>query len=70
MHADAIEYRFTVEDPKTWAKPFSGEVPLVKMDIQGPFVEHACHEGNRAPENMLSVARYQEKVAALEKGSN
>ena len=64
LRDDAIEYKFTVEDPKTWERPFSGEVPFVKMEIQGPFFEHACHEGNRAPANMLSVARFQEKKAA------
>jgi hypothetical protein len=64
LDADQIEYRFTIEDPKTWATPFSGEVPFVKMEVQGPFFEHACHEGNRAPANMLSVARHEEKKTA------
>jgi hypothetical protein len=64
VDADAIEYRFTIEDPKTWTRPWSAEVPFVKMEIQGPFFEHACHEGNKAPTNMLSVARFQEKKAA------
>ena len=34
------------------------------MEQQGPFFEHACHEGNRAPTNMMSVVRHQEKLAA------
>jgi hypothetical protein len=34
------------------------------MDPQGPFFEMACPEGNRAPMNMLSMARHQEKLAA------
>ena len=62
--AGSMSYRFTLEDEKTWARPWTAEMPFVKMDSEGPFFEHACHEGNRAPTNMLGVARYQEKVAA------
>jgi hypothetical protein len=62
--AGSMTYRFTLEDEKTWARPWTAEMPFVKMDPEGPFFEHACHEGNRAPTNMLGVARYQEKVAA------
>ena len=62
--AGSMSYRFTLEDEKTWARPWTAEMPFVKMDSEGPFFEHACNEGNRAPTNMLGVARYQEKVAA------
>ena len=62
--AGSMNYRFTLEDEKTWAQPWTAEMPFVRMDSEGPFFEHACHEGNRAPTNMLGVARYQEKVAA------
>jgi hypothetical protein len=34
------------------------------MDPEGPFIEFACHEGNRAIVSILSVAREQEKKAA------
>jgi hypothetical protein len=61
---NTIEYRFTLEDSRTWARPWSAEIPFARMDPQGPFFEMACHEGNRAPMNMLSVARHAEKVAA------
>ena len=46
------------------ARPWTAEIPFVKMDPEGPFFEHACNEGNKAPTNMLGVARFQEKVAA------
>jgi len=62
--AVTMNYRFTLEDAKTWTRPWTAEMPFVKMDPEGPFFEHACHEGNKAPTNMLGVARYQEKVAA------
>jgi len=64
VDAGRIDYRFTIEDEKTWARPWSAELPFARMEQQGPFFEHACHEGNRAPTNMLGVVRHQEKLAA------
>jgi hypothetical protein len=60
--ADTIVYRFTVEDPTVWTKPWSGE--LLMKRTQGPIYEYACHEGNYAMEHVLSGARAQEKTAA------
>ena len=61
---DMIRYRFTVEDPATWTKPWSAEVPW-KKDV-GPLFEHACHEGNYGLYNTLACARVEEKRAAEE----
>jgi hypothetical protein len=36
----------------------------MKMDPEGPFIEFACHEGNRSIPNMLAGARHEEKMAA------
>jgi hypothetical protein len=41
---DTLEYRFTVDDPTTWAKPWTAEVDMTR--IPGPIYEYACHEGN------------------------
>ena len=49
---DAIQYRFTVEDPSTWPRPWTGELPM-KATV-GPIFEHACHEGNYGLYNTLS----------------
>ena len=38
---DAISYRFTVEDPQTWDRPWTAEAPLAKTE--GPIFEFACH---------------------------
>ena len=35
----------------------TAEVPFERMDPQGPFFEHACHEGNYSIANMLTNAR-------------
>ena len=59
---DTIRYQFTVDDPSTWAKPWSAEVPWAKSI--GPLFEHACHEGNYGLGNILAGARMEEKKAA------
>jgi hypothetical protein len=44
VNEDTIVYRFTVDDPGTWSKPWSGE--MVMRKTRGPIFEYACHEGN------------------------
>ncbi|HSR07533.1 MAG TPA: hypothetical protein VLM42_10305 [Bryobacteraceae bacterium] len=59
VDANTVRYQFTVDDPKTWVKPFSGEYDMVHID--SPIYEYACHEGNYGMENNLSGARATEK---------
>ena len=61
VDADTIDYRFTVEDPTTWTKPWTAAYPIVKTD--GPIYEFACHEGNYGLRDILTGARYEEKIA-------
>jgi hypothetical protein len=61
---DTLRYRFTVDDPATWTRPWSAEV-LWKTD-PGPIFEHACHEGNYGLYNTLAGARAEEKRASEE----
>jgi len=56
---DTLTYRFTVDDPKVWTRPWTGEVPWKKAI--GPIFEHACHEGNYSLTNLLRGAREDEK---------
>jgi hypothetical protein len=69
---DTILYQFTVEDPSTWAKPWSAELSMSKTP--GPVYEYACQEGNYGMRNNLSGARSVEKdaaeAAAAKKASN
>ena len=60
--AETIVYRFTVEDPTVWSKPWSGELNLRRME--GPIYEYACHEGNYGLANILAGARKAEQKAA------
>jgi hypothetical protein len=57
-----ILYEFTVDDPKTFTKPWSAEFPM--MESKGPVLEYACHEGNYGFANILSAARAEEAAAA------
>jgi hypothetical protein len=58
---NTIKYEFTVDDPSTWPKAWSAEMPLAKD--KGPIYEYACHEANYGMPNNLSGARAMEKKA-------
>jgi hypothetical protein len=68
VDADTIIYRFTIDDPTAFTKPWTGEIPFVKAP--GPLYEYACHEGNMGMFGILSSARVDEKKAAGKKGGN
>jgi len=59
IDAKTLLYRFTVEDPETWDKPWTGEFTWPATDK--PIYEYACHEGNYALADILRGARKQEK---------
>jgi hypothetical protein len=59
---EQITYRFTVEDPSTWTRPWTAESYLEKTN--GPIFEVACHEGNYGVANTLAGVRLAEKEAA------
>lgn len=62
---DTIEYKFTIDDPTMWTRPWSAESAMKKT--VGPIFEHACHEGNFGLYNTLVGARLEEKRAVEEK---
>ena len=53
--ANTLRYEVTVDDPRTWTKPWTAALNL-KPQANGMY-EYACHEGNNAMRNMLSAAR-------------
>lgn len=59
---EVIMYRFTVDDPGTWDRPWTAELPMQKT--RGPLFEFACHEGNYGLYNTLVGARLEEQEAA------
>jgi hypothetical protein len=56
---NVLEYRATVIDPRTWAKPWTILIQMEKDD-KYQLIEYACHEGNYAMSDILSGARAAE----------
>jgi hypothetical protein len=63
---DFINWEVTVDDPKTWTKPWTFMVRLKKTD--GLIYEYACHEGNYSMTGILAGARAEEAKAAGKNG--
>jgi len=61
INRDSIQYRFTVEDPTTWATSWSAEIPMVRTE--DPIYEYACHEGNYGLPNILRAQRVADAAA-------
>ncbi|MDX1383914.1 MAG: hypothetical protein R3190_09750 [Thermoanaerobaculia bacterium] len=61
---DTLLYSFTVDDPSTWTRPWSGEYPWPRAQTR--MYEYACHEGNYALGNILRGARLAEQEAVAE----
>jgi hypothetical protein len=62
LDENTLRYQFTVDDPTTWVRPWSGEVLLPRG--KGPIYEYACTEGNYGIANTLHGARVTEQKAA------
>ena len=58
---DTLIYEFTVDDSETFVVPFTVAIPMQRTDA--PLYEYACHEGNYAMTNILTVERVQENEA-------
>ena len=60
VDATTLMYEFTVDDPNTWTRPWTVQLPMT-MSAE-PMYEYACHEGNYAMQGMLAGARAKEKA--------
>jgi hypothetical protein len=60
-----ILYRFTVDDPSTWDRSWTGEYPWNATGEN--LYEYACHEGNYSLGGMLRGARQREAEEAAKK---
>jgi hypothetical protein len=54
--ADTLRYEVTIDDPKTWTRPWTVAFPLDR-DPGYVMYEYACHEGNYAIANILRASR-------------
>ena len=63
VDGDTIQYEVTIEDPKTYARPFKMAVPMTTQPGYQIF-EYACHEGNYGMAGILAGARADETATA------
>jgi hypothetical protein len=62
--ANNLDYQFTVDDPKTFTKPWTASRPMRRQSDGISVFEYACHEGNYAMTGILKGARMEEQIAA------
>src|ERR1700686_1484386 len=55
-------YRFTVEDPTAFTRPWTAEIPYTAST--DPILDFACNEGNYGLKGVLAGARADERAAA------
>jgi hypothetical protein len=57
--ANTLGWSVTLDDSRTWSRPWTFAMNLTKDESQ-PVFEYACHEGNYGLTNILSAARAEE----------
>jgi len=65
---DRIDYQFTIEDATVYTSPWTAVRPMPRLDDYIMY-EYACHEGNYAMTNILTVERATERDASAGTGS-
>ena len=58
---DTLDYRFTIDDPHTFQRPWTVVRPMNRITDRVSIFEYACHEGNYAMEGILAGARAEER---------
>ncbi|MBM3771545.1 MAG: hypothetical protein FJW27_09745 [Acidimicrobiia bacterium] len=66
VDAKTLEYEFTVNDPTTFTRPFTGRIPM-SLSAE-PIYEYACHEGNYGLLNILRGGRAEDARKAQSGG--
>ena len=61
--ANSIDYQMTVDDPQTFAVPYTVAIPMQRSADDVTLFEYACHEGNHAMVNLLHAGRADEELA-------
>jgi hypothetical protein len=70
LDASTLEYIVTIEDPMTWAMPWSVKQEMKAQDEQANriYYEPRCHEGNFGMSGMLTNSRSEERAFAQGRG--
>jgi hypothetical protein len=58
---DMVQYQMTVDDPVTYARPFTMSYPLTPLD-GGKLLPYDCHEGNYALALSLGAERAEDRA--------
>jgi hypothetical protein len=58
---DVLQYQVTVDDPVTYARPFTLSMPLTPLD-GGKLLPYDCHEGNYALLQSLGAERAEDRA--------
>src|SRR5438105_4981698 len=62
---NTLRYEFSFDDPATWARPWSAETLLPR--VEPPLYEFACHEQNYGLMNVVKGAQIREVEEAAKK---
>ena len=65
LDADTLLYRFEIDDPTAFTKPWKGEYTMTRST--GPIYEYACHEANYSLTNLLRGYRAGEREPAKQR---
>ncbi len=65
LDQNTIQYRFEVDDPTAFTRPWKGELTMSRSP--GPIFEYACHEGNYSLPNLLNGFRADERAESAQK---
>jgi hypothetical protein len=66
---ERVDYRVTIEDPTTWTRPWTVEIPWYReADQPNRVYESTCHEGNYGLLGMLANTRAAERLFAAGEG--
>ena len=60
LDKNTLQYTATIDDPGTWTRPWTLSFPWKREPVYGMF-EYACHEGNYAMRNILTISRAAER---------
>ena len=60
---DVIQYQITIDDPVTYASPYTISLPLTPLE-GNMLLPYECHEGNLAIMQSLSAERAEDKALA------
>ena len=61
MGPEDLQYEIRVDDPKTYTRPFTFQLPLISPP-GFQLLPYDCHEGNYMLANVLSAERVEDKA--------